>query len=48
MEDRMTLYRLQQFAENFREWYANHFEDFSPEVNAELLCLDNEAAAAIG
>ena len=33
--------------ENFREWFANHFEDFAPEINAQLLCLDNEAEAAL-
>lgn len=32
---------------NFREWWANHFEDFDTESNKELLCLDNEAAALI-
>ena len=31
----------------FTEWHANHFEDFSSEINAELLCLANDAAAAI-
>ena len=32
---------------NFREWHANHFGDFDPETNAELLCLDNDAEAAL-
>ena len=27
----------------FREWFADHFEDFSPEVNVQLLCMDNDA-----
>jgi hypothetical protein len=39
---------LQEFAENFRSWHSNHFEDFSPEVNVGLLALANEAAAALG
>ena len=34
-----------RFAEHFREWFANHFEDFPSDVNAQLLSLDNEAAA---
>lgn len=38
---------LLQFAKNFREWYALHFEDFDSQVNAQLLCLDNDAAQAI-
>jgi hypothetical protein len=38
---------LREFALNFREWYANHFEDFDAETNAQLLCLDNEAATAL-
>lgn len=33
---------------HFREWFADHFEDFDSETNAQLLCLDNEAAAALG
>jgi hypothetical protein len=33
--------------QNFREWWANHFEDFEPDINGELLCLDNDFAAAI-
>jgi hypothetical protein len=32
---------------NFRAWYADHFEDFSTDTNAQLLCLDNEADAAL-
>jgi len=32
---------------NWREWHADHFEDFGQEVSAQLLCLDNESAAAI-
>ena len=31
----------------FREWHANNFGDFSPEINAQLLCLDNDASAII-
>jgi hypothetical protein len=42
--DRDRLIAGLVFIENFREWYANHFEDFSQEINAELLCLDNQAA----
>ena len=33
--------------ENFTTWHAEHFEDFMPEINAQLLCLANDAAAAI-
>ena len=33
--------------QDFTTWHANHFEDFSSEINAELLCLANDAAAAI-
>lgn len=38
---------MREVLEHFREWYANHFDDFSPEVNSELLSLDNEAAEAL-
>ena len=31
----------------FREWHANNFGDFSPETNAQLLCLDNDVAAIV-
>jgi hypothetical protein len=27
----------------FLEWHSNHFGDFTAEVNAELLCLANDA-----
>lgn len=37
----------QTFAKNFFEWHANHFEDFDDEINGQLLCLANEAEAAI-
>lgn len=33
--------------QNFATWHANHFEDFSSEVNAQLLCLSNDALTAI-
>jgi hypothetical protein len=33
--------------EHFLEWHAEHFGDFAPEINAELLCLANEAEAAL-
>lgn len=39
---------LAEFTRHFREWYAEHFEDFDSETNAELLCLDNEAAHGLG
>ncbi len=32
---------------NFREWWADHFEDFDDHYNGELLCLDNDCEAAI-
>ena len=31
----------------FREWHANNFGDFSHDLNAQLLSLDNDAVAAI-
>jgi hypothetical protein len=33
--------------EHFLAWHAEHFEDFAPDVNAELLCLANEAEAVL-
>lgn len=33
--------------QNYREWWANHFGDFNSEINDQLLCLDNDAEAAI-
>ena len=33
--------------ENFVEWHANNFDDFSSDVNSQLLCLANDASAAI-
>ena len=44
----LKLVRAQQTLRKFREWYADHFEDFDAETNAQLLCLDNEAAAVLG
>jgi hypothetical protein len=38
---------LVERAKEFREWYADHFEDFTPEVNAQLLCMDNDNAALL-
>ena len=32
---------------HFREWHANNFGDFSADVNAQLLCLDNEAETVL-
>ena len=32
---------------NWLDWYANHFEDFTDEVNGQLLCLANDTKAAI-
>ena len=37
-----------EFARDFREWYANHFEAFHPAINSQLLCLDNTAAHLLG
>ena len=31
----------------FTSWHADHFEDFAPGINAQLLCLANDASAAI-
>jgi len=38
---------LLEACKHFFEWHANHFEDFDDEVNGQLLCLANEAEAAI-
>lgn len=38
---------LQEFARNFFEWHANHFEDFNTEINAQLLSLANTAEPLI-
>jgi len=38
---------LLETANNFREWWANHFEDHDQVSNGELLCLDNDFDAAI-
>lgn len=39
--------RLVENAKIFREWYAEHFSDFSAEVNAQLLCMDNDTEALL-
>ena len=33
--------------QTWQTWHANHFADFNEEMNMELLCIDNDAAAAI-
>lgn len=38
---------LLQSVKNFFEWHANNFERFDDQTNMELLCLANEAEAAI-
>ena len=38
---------LVEVCQNFFEWHANHFEDFSPEINMELLCLANQCEQAL-
>jgi len=38
---------LLTLAKHFREWWADHFDDFSEDVNGQLLCLDNDAEALI-
>jgi len=38
---------LLAFARSFREWWANNFDDFDRYSNGQLLCLDNDAEAAI-
>lgn len=43
----MNTDNAKQVLKNFLEWHANHFEDFTSEVNAQLLCLANDAEAAI-
>ena len=32
---------------HFFEWHADHFDDFDPEINAQLLCLSNEVENAV-
>lgn len=39
--------RLIEELGNWRTWQAEHFEDFSSEINAQLLCLDNDSAALL-
>lgn len=39
--------QLIEAAKNFREWWAENFDDFSQEVNGQLLCLDNDFESAI-
>jgi hypothetical protein len=38
---------MREALQHFLEWHAAHFEDFTHEVNAELLCLANDAEAAL-
>lgn len=38
---------LRGVLQDFCSWHANHFEDFSSDVNAQLLCLANDAASAL-
>lgn len=33
--------------ENWLEWYANHFGDFSDEINNQLFCLGHDTEIAI-
>lgn len=35
--------RFVAFTKSFLEWHANNFEDFDSNINAQLLCLANEA-----
>ena len=44
---KVRVVNMRQTLRHFREWHADHFGDFSPEINAELLCLDNDAAFAL-
>jgi hypothetical protein len=38
---------LLNILEHWFTWHANHFGDFSDDINGELLCLSNETDAAI-
>ena len=38
---------LLEALQTWQTWHANHFADFNEEMNIELLCIDNKAAAAI-
>lgn len=32
---------------NFSEWAADNFEEFGADISAQLLCLENDARAAL-
>ena len=38
---------LLEACKHFFEWHADHFDDFDPDINGELLCLSNEVENAI-
>lgn len=38
---------LLEACEDVSTWYADHFGDFSDEINEQLLCLANKLRAAI-
>ena len=42
-----TAPELLKTCKNFFEWHAIHFEEFSNQINNELLCLANECEQAI-
>jgi len=46
-EARAAVAELITFAESFKEWHANHFDNFSADINRQLLCLANDAESAL-
>ncbi len=44
----MNIDAARETIEHFREWYADHFEEFSGEVNDQLWHLEVEARIALG
>ena len=47
LQQRNAAPDFKKAAENFRGWWANNFGDFDPELNEQLLCLDNDFETAI-
>lgn len=40
--------QLEHTAQDFRDWWANNFDDFTAEANGQLTDLDNDFAVALG
>ena len=39
--------KMYELCEHLFEWCADHFGDFDPEINAQLLCLSNDAESIL-